>query len=59
MNTTDITNMNDKVLDAFLTVKATGEASCEGLSVKERYTLAEALGWDVNSYSVQSWCRGQ
>lgn len=55
MNTVDITNLSDAALDAVLAVKS-GEDTVDAskLTVDERRSVAQALGWDLNAY-VRDW----
>ncbi len=55
-NTVDITNLSDAALDALLSIKAGDEnVDAEALTVADRFALAAALGWEMNSYT-RSWC---
>ena len=55
VNTTDITNCTDRVLDIFLRTKG-GEdnISCEALTVTERRQLADLMGWQRTAF-LASW----
>ena len=59
-NITDITNVSDNVLDCFLAAKADKETpvDCDHLTRKERFQLADLMGWDFDKYSVVNWCLG-
>lgn len=61
MNTTDITNVSDKVLDIFLSVKADPDTAIDAdhLTRSERYDLATLLGWDMDASHVATWIAGQ
>ncbi len=49
-NAIDITDMTDAALDVVLAARSGADyVDCEGLTPKERYQVAEALGWEMNA----------
>ena len=57
-NMIDITNMTDAALDVFLRSEAGETVDASNLTPKERYTVAQAMRWDVTSDFVMQWIRG-
>ena len=52
-NTIDITDMTDAVLDVVLEAKSGADyVDCGHLSAKERFQVAEALGWEMNARTI-------
>ncbi len=50
MKTIDITDMTDAAFDVLLAAKSGAEfVNCAHLTAKERYQVAEALGWEMNA----------
>lgn len=57
-NTIDITDMTDNVLDVVLEARSGAEVvDCEHLTPKERFQVAEALGWEMSA-ATRYWIDG-
>jgi|7_EtaG_2_1085326.scaffolds.fasta_scaffold33224_2 hypothetical protein len=57
-NTTDITDLTDRALDAFFAAKAGEAVDVNHFTVTERRQLADALGWERTPY-VEAWIAGR
>jgi len=55
MTTIDITNYTDNAVDVILASRTGEDVDCDHLTAKERYQVAEALGWDLKAGYVRAW----
>lgn len=56
-NLTDVTDLTDAALDVVIAVKAGQDfVDADKLTVAERFSVAAALGWEMNA-RVRHWCQ--
>ena len=57
-NAVEITHLTDAALDVILSVRSGDEnVDAEHLTIAERFSVAEALGWEMNA-RTRYWCTG-